>query len=562
MRNKHSLGFALVMCALAVGLLLGSTVVAKSAEVPVESWNFELVGSVDTATGLGTVGGGYSKIAPWPYTQNTFFNTGCYENGLNVGTVGCFRVLNVANPFNPVRVATVEVFDRVNSPRPPLPNDPYWVAHPDTNVWTNDAFNNLPSSTACGDWKLPDGPGWTTGPTCWDKGWITRTHYTAGVSGDFQDGSTIYWVNSQRLSGAPSKRLSYTGVAFYDLANPNIPQFLGRINMAVDRAANGVYSNAGGVHHGFFDGRYAYLGAEESGFVAAHLVIVDAIDPANPVLVGRWWIPGQKTPEEDAIRNSTGIDPQTKLEKGWIPQSGFTPITRDATTGLLKKDYSFHYISVHKIRNKEIAIISWHQAGLIILDVTNKTNPKFLSRFDYLTPDFQKNDKLAGAQLDYAACVEENGQGSACGNAHAAKLVDGTNIVWMADEYFVRPYGHLRFFDVSNLQKPKLISHLVLPETVDPSIDYPKRTASTHLGNNYGNVLFLAWYGLGVKAVDFSDPAYPQLVGTYSYSANDGEGGQATYDVIFDQIDNYLCVTDSDDGVRILKWTGPGAMNE
>jgi len=122
---------------------------------------------------------------------------------------------------------------------------------------------------------------------------------------------------------------------------------------------------------------------------------------------------------------------------------------------LLKKDYSFHYISVHKIRNKEIAIISWHQAGLIILDVTNKTNPKFLSRFDYLTPDFQKNDKLAGAQLDYAACVEENGQGSACGNAHAAKLVDGTNIVWMADEYFVRPYGHLRFFDVSNLQNQR-----------------------------------------------------------------------------------------------------------
>jgi hypothetical protein len=249
MSNKHLKGFALLACVLSVAWLLGATVVAKAANpVPVEATNFELLGSVDTATGTPANSRAYSKIAPWPFTQHTFLNTGCYESGITPDMPGCFRVVDVQNPMHPARIATVETYDRVKSPLPPVPSDPYWLTHSATNVWTNDAFNNLPFSTSCGDWAVAadgtrTGPGWTTGPTCWDKGWITRTHYTAGGSGDFParnyfgrgqgryESRFIYWVNSQRQSGAPAKRLGYTGVAFYDLANPYDPQFLGRIDL-------------------------------------------------------------------------------------------------------------------------------------------------------------------------------------------------------------------------------------------------------------------------------------------------------------------------------------------
>jgi hypothetical protein len=452
---------------------------------------------------------------------------------------GCFRVVDVKDPMHPRRIATVEVYDRVRSPLPPPPNDPYWTTHFNVDVWHNDAFNNLTFSTSCGDWAVDahgnrTGPGWAENgghPTCWDKGWITRTHYTAGASGDFQEqdysghggvpykNRFVYWVNSQRQSGAPAKRLGYTGVAFYDLANPYHP-----------------------------------------------LVIVDAKDPENPKIVGRWWVPGQKTPEEDAIRNSTAIDPKTGLQKGWIPGSGFAPIHTDEKTGLLTKDVSFHYIDVRQIHGRDIAFIAWHEAGLIILDVTDKSQPKFLSRFDYLTPAFQAADTLPGAQEDYATCEAQNppkwsGDKVACGNAHSGKIVAGTNneIFWLTDEYFTLPYGHLRMFDVSDLRKPKLLSHLVLPQTTDTTITYAKRTASTHLGNTWDkHLLFLAWYGLGVKAINISNPKHPRLVGTYSYEVNDGEGGQATYDVIFDREGN-LAVTDSVDGVRVLRYTGPGS---
>lgn len=587
MSSKHTWKPALLICLLSTAWLIPATVAAQAAEnpVPEESKNFQLLGTVDTADdGTPAKSRAYSKIAPWSATEQTFFTSGCYENGINPEMPGCFRVVDVKDTRHPERIATVNVYDPVKSPLPPVPADPYWKAHPDLNIWENDRFNNLTFSKSCGDWAVGEngkhtGPGWhdTMGkPTCWDRGWITRTHYTAGASGDFQQddysvtgegkyrNQSIYWVNSQRQGGAPAKRLGYTGIAFYDLSNPYIPRFLGRIDLPVGRKADGTYTNAGGVHHGFFDGRYAYLGAEEDGYIGAHLVIVDAQYPEDPKIVGRWWIPGQKTPEEDTTRNSTAIDPQTGLQKGWIPQGGFKPIHTDEKTGLLTKDVTFHYIDVRRIEGKDIVFIAWHEAGLVILDVTDKRSPKFLSRFDYLTPSFQAADRLPGAQDDYAGCVEQNsptwsGDRVACGNSHSGKLVPGTNILWMTDEYFTLPYGHLRLFDVSDLTKPKLLSHFLLPQTTDNTVTYSKRTGSTHLGNTWGkDLLFLAWYGLGVKAINISNPALPCLVGSYSYEINDGQGGQATYDVIFDHQGN-MAVSDSVDGVRVLRYTGPGS---
>ncbi|MEW6720529.1 MAG: hypothetical protein AB1346_08780, partial [Thermodesulfobacteriota bacterium] len=91
----------LALVALVVGLLIGISTVAY-AEAPEEAWNFQFLGAVDVADdGTPAKSRAYSKIAPWPDTDGSFFNTGCYENGLD--KIGCFRVVDVKDPRNPKR---------------------------------------------------------------------------------------------------------------------------------------------------------------------------------------------------------------------------------------------------------------------------------------------------------------------------------------------------------------------------------------------------------------------------------------------------------------------------
>ena len=113
----------------------------------------------------------------------------------------------------------------------------------------------------------------------------------------------LYWVNSQRQSGAPAKRLGYTGIAFYDLSNPYHPRFFwphrpgpwkdsGRHVLRCERSS-----------HGFL------IAGRRRGDPApgpSHDRRRDrSSEPKNS---RKMVVPRQKTPEEDAIRNSTVYD--------------------------------------------------------------------------------------------------------------------------------------------------------------------------------------------------------------------------------------------------------------
>ena len=48
------------------------------------------------------------------------------------------------------------------------------------------------------------------------------------------------------------------------------------------------------MHRFFYDGgRYCHLSATCKGFRGFIYVILDLIDPSNPVEAGRWWMPDQ-----------------------------------------------------------------------------------------------------------------------------------------------------------------------------------------------------------------------------------------------------------------------------
>lgn len=74
----------------------------------------------------------------------------------------------------------------------------------------------------------------------------------------------------------------------------------------------------------------------------------------------------------------------------------------------------------------------------------------------------------------------------------------------------------------------------------------------------------MAWYGMGVRAIDISDPTQLKEVGYYRYSIDKdfgvdkpGYSASHTYDAIVGK-NGLLYVPDAPSGLRFLKYTGPG----
>jgi hypothetical protein len=550
---------AQLACTLALGWLLAPP--TATAAGPTESvWNTERVGIGYNGDTIDL--GPYSKMAPWPETDGHYLYSPCYDPAPLLpavpGADRCFMTISLQDPAKPVRLATVHSYDLVKSPSPP-------AGHP---VWTDTAYNylNKPENikAPCGDW-IGYKPGDTVTPTCWDPGWNTHTHYSAYHS-------NILAVNQERYRGGTNKRANYHGVKFYDISDRAHPRFLSYWAAPVSDPdpTTGIWPDSAGTHHFNFDpkGDYLYLGTEYGGFVTTSkiLVILDVRNPRHPKEAAKWWITGQRNDEYPSAN--------------WLQQSSFSsPITVDPTTQKYKKHVGMHYAAVYG----DIAYLSYHQAGLIILDVKHKHKIKVLSRLDYMVPEFEVLHPEQAPTPDRVECVTAaGGAPAACGNSHAARLVPGRHghLLWMADEYFSCPYGHLRLIDVSDKRNPRIISHYLTDQntnckgaaTADPT-RFPRRGPSSHLGNAWSpDLLFMAWYGMGLQVINIADPYQPVAAGWYEYridkdlpsdfvypsgqtSAN--YAGSDTYDVLFGPKD-YLYLSDGTSGLRVLKYTGPG----
>jgi len=520
-----------------------------------DAWNFERISTAVTADGNVDLGA-YAKLGPWPNPDGDILYSGCYDPSTLtpeiLGSDRCFATVDLSDSANPVRLATVYTYDRENSPSPP----------PGHVVWSNDyAFPNLPTQSPCKvDWQDSEIASGEKAPACWDPGWNTHSHYVQKGPGK------VIGVNQEHYRGGSRIQAGNHGVKFYDVSDPANPEYLSywEAPTSPPNPNTGRYPDGEGVHHFNFKGNYLYVGSEYEGFIGRIFVIVDVSDPSNPVESGKWWVPGQKTPEEDDIRD-------------WQQQPIFiNPVVKDEE-GKWTKHVGMHYVTIDDA--SERAYLSYHQAGLVIMDISDKADPKFISRMDYILPDADPTNP------DIEACIRAaGGQSAGCGNAHSAKLIPGRdNLLIMSDEYFTCPYGHVRMFDISDEENPKIISHFMTDQNMACDEENPKQPsdpsqyrivvtsqplvigASSHIGNAWGSDLyFMAWYGMGVRAIDISDPTNLKEVGYYRYSIDrdldveqSGYMGSHTYDVLIGE-NGYLYVADASAGLRVLKYTGPG----
>lgn len=250
------------------------------------------------------------------------------------------------------------------------------------------------------------------------------------------------------------------GFELWDVSDPTNAAFLGRfgpesaLDIPEDLAAIGF-----GVHNNFIfeQGRRVYVasivdfgeffqalfGAPQIGDVR----IVDVTDPQNPVQVADW-----------GVTKNLGQGPDFDL----APHDVW-------------------------VENSTLYVSHW-DAGLVLLDVSDPSDPQFIS------------------QTLYGSSEE--------GNTHVAVPARGGNLVVVGDEDFSPgPWGFFRIFDTQDESSPVQISTYATENALGappPAGDY-----SAHNAIVRGNTAYLSWYSDGIQMLDISQPAAPRNIGSY-----------------------------------------------
>jgi hypothetical protein len=154
--------------------------------------------------------------------------------------------------------------------------------------------------------------------------------------------------NAANPDQPPEGTLTNSGWSFWDVSDPRNPVFLSHLANEGNTSGHGME----------MDDRYVYgCGHTTQSVTRDEVQIIDYSDPRNPVMASTWHVPGQHEGEE--------FGPMDRANPDGTPQI-----------------ISCHEIVLHKDR----LYISYRDAGMVILDVTDRTNPQLIAQYDYVPP--------------------------------------------------------------------------------------------------------------------------------------------------------------------------------
>lgn len=300
------------------------------------------------------------------------------------------------------------------------------------------------------------------------------------------------------------------GVLIWDIKeDPVHPKLLGHFRTG----GTGTHRN------GYWGGRYVHLAAGMPGYSGNIYVIIDIIDPGNPVEVGRWWVPGQW------------------VAGGETPESGVSLHGPPYVVG-------------------NLVYIPYGAAGLVVLDISDVTKPKLVGQLVY-TPPFISNIAV-----------------------HTAVPMSGRPFITANSEAIasrgMEPLNQASVIDISDPSKPRLVSMFPLPE---PPPNYPFENFYEK-GGRFGphnqnmlysspfvkrsdTLIYLAYFVAGLRIFDLTDPLAPKETG-YFIPPDPAQrfGPQPpdalvvqSEDVLVDTRDN-IYLSNKNQGVWILRYTG------
>jgi hypothetical protein len=276
----------------------------------------------------------------------------------------------------------------------------------------------------------------------------------------FQDEKAYYTgalgekVGTATTSGSAPVRDWTAGMSVYDISVPHAPRKIGF--MPVD---------GGGIHRIWYTGgRWAYASALFDGFTDYIFITIDMSDPANPREAGRFWLEG--------MNRAAGEVPK------WPDHRRF----------------GLHHAIVHE----DVAYAAWRDAGMVLIDVSDRHRPKLIAHKNW-SPPFGggTHNCLPLPDRDLLVVLDE---------AVLDNLEDGLKHIWV--------------MDTRELSNPVSISTFPVPKEAD----YARKGGHFGPHNLHENrpgsfasseLIFATYQNAGVRAFDISDPFRPNEVAAF-----------------------------------------------
>lgn len=308
------------------------------------------------------------------------------------------------------------------------------------------------------------------------------------------------------------------GMTIWDVSDPEDPTVLGIWR-----------TEARGTHRNFYDGgRYVHAAASLPGFQGNIYAAIDIADPENPQLVGKWWYPGQDIGGAGGLRAGGHEAFETQ------------------------RAYSGSGIFLHggAYRSGNRVYCPWANAGLVVLDIDDITQPRLVSNL------------LVHPPLGNSMAV------------HTAVPLPERNLVLINDEALKERRGDPPNFaavvDISDESNPVLISLFPVPQPPDGApADYFSRGGRFGPHNQHqpqgqsclapvDGLVYLTYFNAGLQLFDITDPLSPKIVGFWIPDEPSARRGPhpsvlvtQVEDVIVDRR-GYIYVSEKNSGITVL----------